>query len=423
MTTTPPEAPPEPGPEPGPQHGTGPRTSKEEVRDLGRLRRSSTDRKVAGVAGGLARHLDVDPVILRVAFVVLVFFGGAGLIVYGAVWLLVPQDDAVEAPFHLDDRNRTVALTIVGVVALLSMLGDSWGIFSFPWPLAIVALVALLLLDRSDRSKRRAAAAGPVAGPATGPGAAPADPSTGTYAAPHAAPYTAPYTAPYAAPPGTPGTTWGPPAPAAPPSDPRRRGPRLFWFTMALSALGIGVLGLLDLGGMPVADSAYSALVVAVCGVMLLLGAFWGRPGGLVAVGLVAALGTATTVLTESVGGGQSTYRPADAAGVASTYQSGTGELVLDLTDVADLDDLDGRTVLVENGIGRIEVLVPAGLDVEAEASVGVGNARIFGSDQGGLGIENSYAYDAPGTDNPTLTLDAHLGVGQVEVHTGGDAR
>ena len=42
-----------------------------EARDLSRLRRSSTDRHVAGVAGGLGRHLDVDPVILRVAFVVL----------------------------------------------------------------------------------------------------------------------------------------------------------------------------------------------------------------------------------------------------------------------------------------------------------------------------------------------------------------
>ncbi len=55
---------------------------------------SRSDRKVAGVAGGLARHLDIDPLILRVAFVVLVFFGGAGLILYGAGWLLVPEDGA-----------------------------------------------------------------------------------------------------------------------------------------------------------------------------------------------------------------------------------------------------------------------------------------------------------------------------------------
>lgn len=424
MTTTPPEAPPDPGPE----HASGPRTSREEVRDLGRLRRSTTDRKVAGVAGGLARHLDVDPVILRVALVVLVFFGGAGLIVYGAVWLLVPQDDAAEAPFHLDDRNRTVALTIVGVVALLSMLGDSWGVFSFPWPLALVALAALFLLDRSDRNRRRGeqGAAVPQAPAPAWPTTPPTTSPTTSPMTPEHAPAGAPMTAPMSAT-GQP-TAWTPAPPTTPlppvaPSRRERRGPVLFWFTMALCALGVGVLGLLDQGGAGVPDAAYSALVMATCGVMLVLGAFWGRAGGLVVVGLVAALGTATTVLTESVDGGRSTYAPASAEGVASTYQSGTGELVLDLTDVADPEDLDGRTVLVENGVGRIEVLVPAGLDVETEATVGIGNARVFGTDQGGVGIETSYLYDAPGTDNPTLTIDAHLGIGQVEVHTEGDPR
>ena len=73
-----------------PDHG--PRVTRDEVRDLGRLRRTTADRKVAGVAGGLARHLDIDPLILRVGFVVLAFFGGAGLILYAAGWALVPED-------------------------------------------------------------------------------------------------------------------------------------------------------------------------------------------------------------------------------------------------------------------------------------------------------------------------------------------
>ncbi|MGZ4450029.1 MAG: PspC domain-containing protein, partial [Nocardioides sp.] len=66
MTTTPPEAPHGPAPD-----ATGPRVSRDDVRDLSRLRRSVDDRKIAGVAGGLARHLDVDPLVLRVTFVVL----------------------------------------------------------------------------------------------------------------------------------------------------------------------------------------------------------------------------------------------------------------------------------------------------------------------------------------------------------------
>src|SRR3954471_11546406 len=91
MTTTPPEAPSGPPPQ-DPTGDSGPRGSGEQIRDLGRLRRSITDRKVAGVAGGLGRHLDIDPLVLRVAFVVLVFFGGAGRILNGACWLLVPAD-------------------------------------------------------------------------------------------------------------------------------------------------------------------------------------------------------------------------------------------------------------------------------------------------------------------------------------------
>src|SRR3982751_2083610 len=88
MTTTPPGT----GQPQGPAPDSGPRVGWDDIRDLARIRRSRANRRVAGVAGGLGRHLDIDPVILRVAFVVLVFFGGAGVIAYGLCWLLVPED-------------------------------------------------------------------------------------------------------------------------------------------------------------------------------------------------------------------------------------------------------------------------------------------------------------------------------------------
>ena len=76
---------------PQPQ-GTAPHDGfdRDGLRDFERFRRSRTDRKIAGVAGGLGRHLNIDPTILRVLFVVLVFFGGAGLLLYGVAWLIVP---------------------------------------------------------------------------------------------------------------------------------------------------------------------------------------------------------------------------------------------------------------------------------------------------------------------------------------------
>src|SRR5947208_4366052 len=57
-----------------------------------RLQRSRSDRVVAGVCGGLGDYFDVDPVIFRIAFVVLAFVGGAGFLLYPAAWLLIPGE-------------------------------------------------------------------------------------------------------------------------------------------------------------------------------------------------------------------------------------------------------------------------------------------------------------------------------------------
>lgn len=58
------------------------------------LRRSSQDRMLAGVAAGLAEYLDFDPALVRLAFVALVILGGAGIPIYLAAWLLVPEEGA-----------------------------------------------------------------------------------------------------------------------------------------------------------------------------------------------------------------------------------------------------------------------------------------------------------------------------------------
>jgi phage shock protein PspC (stress-responsive transcriptional regulator) len=64
------------------------------------LTRSSTDKKIGGVAGGLARHLDIDPVLVRVGFAVSTLFSGAGLVAYLVMLVLVPSDDAAPAGGH-----------------------------------------------------------------------------------------------------------------------------------------------------------------------------------------------------------------------------------------------------------------------------------------------------------------------------------
>ena len=71
-------APEKPGPEGAPGAGKG-------------LRLSRTDRKIAGVCGGLGEWLDVDPVFLRVAFVLLALVGGLGVAIYIVLWLFLPR--------------------------------------------------------------------------------------------------------------------------------------------------------------------------------------------------------------------------------------------------------------------------------------------------------------------------------------------
>jgi len=65
------------------------------LRRAKRLHLSSSDRKLAGVCGGLGEWLDIDPVLFRVAFIVLALMGGLGILVYAVLWLLIPRPSAV----------------------------------------------------------------------------------------------------------------------------------------------------------------------------------------------------------------------------------------------------------------------------------------------------------------------------------------
>jgi phage shock protein C len=55
-----------------------------------RLTRSSTDKKIAGVCGGLAEYFDLDPTLVRVLWLLLVFFAGTGVLAYLILWIALP---------------------------------------------------------------------------------------------------------------------------------------------------------------------------------------------------------------------------------------------------------------------------------------------------------------------------------------------
>jgi phage shock protein PspC (stress-responsive transcriptional regulator) len=69
--------------------------AEEKPRPAPRLHLSAVDKKIAGVCGGLGQWLDVDPVFFRVAFIVLAFMAGFGILLYLAFWLVLPRAPTV----------------------------------------------------------------------------------------------------------------------------------------------------------------------------------------------------------------------------------------------------------------------------------------------------------------------------------------
>ena len=401
-----------------------PRTglATENLRSYERLRRSVTDRKIAGVAGGLGRHLNIDPTVLRVLFVVLVFFGGAGLLIYAAAWLLVPEEGTDHSVVQTSPSTRSTLLIVVGVLAALLLIGDTWGGVGFPWPLALIGLVvAVVLLNRDSGSSTPPPPAGPPH-----PGTSPA-----TTATPAGSPFTSqeatmadadtPTTTLDPTPPAPPVGPWsypvgGEPTPPAPPTP--DRGPKLFGPTLALLLVALGSLGLYDSVGGDVVDAAYPALALTVIGVMLVVGAFVGRAGGLIFLGVVAALLLGITASAQDNWSTDTRLSPtpAAAADVRNTYDITAGQIRLDLTGVEDLENLDGRRLDLEATAGEILVIVPDGVDVDVDGSIRLGGEiEVDGFVENGNGVDLNRRIEG-GDDVPQLYLELDLVVGHIEV-------
>ncbi len=187
---------------------------------------------------------------------------------------------------------------------------------------------------------------------------------------------------------------------------------------MALAALAVGVVGIVDVSGAPVADSTYPAVVVGVVGVMLLVGAFYGRAGGLIFVGLVAAAGTAIGVASENVDSDRVVDTPTSADAVLANYDYGWGEYVLDLSHVNDPDELNGRTIRVTADAAELDVVVPEDMDVTVTARTnGPGGMTVFGEETGGWDTQKTFTHDG-GVDVPEITLDLEIDVGEIDVRT-----
>jgi signal transduction histidine kinase len=124
-----------------------------------RMYRSSDGRVLAGVARGLADHLGVDVLLVRLAFILLAAAGGAGVVMYGLFWVFAPQN-----PFEADqprDRERDLTMLLalgsltIGGLLLLHALGLGFGP-GLAVPLAVVGIgVAILWRQADDDARQR----------------------------------------------------------------------------------------------------------------------------------------------------------------------------------------------------------------------------------------------------------------------------
>ena len=353
-----------------------------------RLTRSGDDKVVAGLAGGLGRYFGIDPVVFRIAFVVLTLAGGSGVLLYLVGWLMIP-DDAGHAALQRfgSERSAKLVAAVLAGVGLLVLLDDlTGGDDDIPVGLVLVGLGVALLWSR------RAGGGDDEHGPP--PPSPPPPPPTPTVA-------------------DVPLDDAPTPVPPSHPTGPGASGPRstVVPVTLSLLALVAGVVVLLGL-------SATTGLAVAlvVTGGALIAGAWLGGARWLIPVGLVLAAALAATAIVDVPvrgGAGDVLFRPVVLEELRSPYRLGAGELFLDLGDL----DLRGETVTVVASVaaGSLQVVVPGDAAVEVEAHVGVGTVELFGGHEEGLDVARTVV-ESGREGAGRLVLRARAGIGEVAV-------
>jgi phage shock protein PspC (stress-responsive transcriptional regulator) len=125
-----------------------------------RLERSSSSRVIAGVAGGLGRYFDLNPTFFRLGFVVLTLLGGAGILIYLAALLIIPeegQEQSIAAAVLAGRRERPWPLVGLGLagVALAVLFSRAMPAAGFGWVLVLIAGLAILWSYDASRGSRR----------------------------------------------------------------------------------------------------------------------------------------------------------------------------------------------------------------------------------------------------------------------------
>lgn len=428
------------------QTSTGPATR-------GPLRRDRRSKVIAGVCGGLGRHLDIDPVIFRILFTVLSFVGGIGLLAYAFAWLFVPQEGTEQSEVH---RMLTGSNPLLAVIAALGLgLGTLASISALTngvqntWPLWMLAAATVgVLIWRGDIKLGRSqttrapeqpptwwqqpvgeAPDGPQAsqGATTG-GGEPSNAAEGASPQDAAPPGYAAYAAQSAG--NEQASSWVDLAglsgggmlggePGGQPEGRRRRGYGGLVLASLLAATG--VLGVLNAAGVISLNwLSGGAVVLMLLGGGMVVGGMFGKTTSLVPVGLVLAV---PLILLAAVGVplqgtiGDESWTPESAAATAPSYQLAVGDAELDLTNAAPGAG-NSLTVNAQVGIGDLQIDVPSDVNVDVVVHDGVGDVEVLGELRSSRWhVNESFQLPAQGKAEGTIVLDLKVGIGDVEVH------
>jgi signal transduction histidine kinase/phage shock protein PspC (stress-responsive transcriptional regulator) len=125
----------------------------------GRLTRTSDDRIVAGVGGGLAQAVGVRATYVRAAFVALALAGGAGIVVYALVWIATPDDEAYGEKITADHpatSRQQLGLALGFVASMIALQASGIWLGPLVWPATLLVFGAAIIWERSsDESRSR----------------------------------------------------------------------------------------------------------------------------------------------------------------------------------------------------------------------------------------------------------------------------
>ncbi len=379
------------------------------------LTRRDERKVIAGVCSGVAYRLGIDPNVVRVVAVVLALFGGAGILLYALGWLLLPEEHTGQSlaeralrgggPGGASTVLLALALAVVAVGVGVGFVADSW--FGITVLVVAVAIGAVLL------NRRPTGTASPPT-PFTAP-QPPPDPATSEPAPP----------APPAWEPSWASATYAPTAPPAAQEPSRRVRPRSYLGAVTVfAALAVtGVLGIVDVSGADLSLATYLAAALAVVGIGLVVGAWFGRSRALIGLGAALVVVLVPVATIERLGIASTTedafesilVEPASATlldGTLDEYVA--GDIRYDLSDLSFTD----RTVDTEIrvGAGTLDIDLPVDVTLVLDAEVGAGQIDALGEQSSGLGVSTERTYEGE-EDGGTLRLVVRMGLGDVEVN------